>query len=98
MRYIFNLLYRTLTGYRMSIKIGDQTLQRKKVLVDEKDSITEVIIHQGVNKIKDYDYVIINKKLSICVESIIKIINYRIFARDLEIIAGKKIKNIIKIK
>ena len=47
---------------------------------------------------KDYDYVIINKKLSICVESIIKIINYRIFARDLEIIAGKKIKNIIKIK
>ena len=47
---------------------------------------------------KDYDYVIINKKLSTCVESIVKIINYRIFVRDLEIIAGKKIKNILKIK
>ena len=47
---------------------------------------------------RDYDYVIINNKLSTCVESIIKIINYRIFARDLEIIAAKKIKNIIKIK
>jgi len=47
---------------------------------------------------KDYDYVIINKKLSTCVESIVKIINYRIFVRDLEIIAGKKIKNVLKIK
>ncbi len=47
---------------------------------------------------KDYDYVIINKKLLTCVESIVKIINYRIFVRDLESIANKKIKNIVKIK
>ena len=40
----------------------------------------------------------INKKLLTCVESIVKIINYRIFVRDLESIANKKIKNIVKIK
>ena len=56
MRYISNLVYRILTGYRMSIKIGHQTLQRKKVLIDEKDSITEVIIHPGVNQIEDYAF------------------------------------------
>ena len=88
--------------FNFSLPPSFSTLKQRLVNRHKKDSRLATkrfsYAKRDLKHWKDYDYVIINKKLSTCVESIVKIINYRIFVRDLEIIAGKKIKNILKIK
>lgn len=56
MRNLFNFIYTTLIGYRVSIKKDNKTIQRNVILAEERSSVTEITIHHGVNKIKKYEF------------------------------------------